>query len=139
MPSQGLLLRAVPHPKERTGRFRLVSGMSDHLLITADGIGGTGALDAGQIATAAAFLQLLTPTRTATFRSPSSYGLKHDAERWGRVNGMEPYVSNGALIAAAVALGLPVRHFGRGSFNVTVGVSVRDLRRVREAMDDAGA
>jgi hypothetical protein len=108
--------------------------MLDGLRITADGIGGTGALDAAEVATAAAFLRLLTPTSSATDRSPNSYTLKHDAERWGRANGMRPYVTNGALIAAAVALGYPIRHFGNGSPNVAVGVGLRAWRRIRESV-----
>jgi hypothetical protein len=36
----------------------------------------------------------------------SSYAAKHAAERWGKANDMSPYVSNGAMIAAALYLGL---------------------------------
>ena len=106
-----------------------------NLKICANGIGtDAGALDADGLATAGAFLRLLTPTRSVNMRSPGSYGLKHDAERWGRSQGMAPYVSNGALIAAAVALGYPIRHGRRGSPNVSVGVSLRDLQKLRDTL-----
>jgi len=40
----------------------------------------------------------------------SSYGLKHEAERWGKENGLEPYVCNCAAIIAGLLLGYrPVR------------------------------
>lgn len=62
-----------------------------------------------QVATAIAFLRRCTPTVRTKL---SSYGLKHDAERWGATQpGLSPYVSNGALIAAAVYLGFPTRPY----------------------------
>jgi hypothetical protein len=51
-----------------------------------------------QIATAIEFLL------TAAVTDVTSYGAKSMAERWGRENGMAPYVSNGAMIVAAVYL-----------------------------------
>jgi len=110
--------------------------MTERLRIDCDGIcENRSALAADELATAAAFLRLLTPTATASYKSPGSYGLKHDAERWGRSHGMAPYVSNGALIAAAVALGLPIRRSRRDSPNVGVGVRLADLSRLRAAAD----
>lgn len=54
--------------------------MSQHVElghVQADGVGAApGALDTSELATAGAFLRLLTPTRTATYFSPGSYGLK---------------------------------------------------------------
>lgn len=50
---------------------------------------------------------------------------------------MAPYVSNGALIAAAVALGYPVRNGRHGGPNANVGVGLRELRDVREATEAA--
>lgn len=105
------------------------------LYVSPNGVGGgpnrDNGFDVAQLATAGAFLRLLRPTATATDGSPGSYGLKHDAERWGRAHGMAPYVSNGALIAAAVALGLPMRRHPGDSPNVGVGVSRQDLSRLR--------
>lgn len=63
------------------------------------------------------------PTRAIT-RHASSYGLKHSAERWHRArlgDGADCYVSNGALIAAALHLGYRHRPLPRTSnclFNV---------------------
>jgi hypothetical protein len=59
----------------------------------------------------------------------SSYGLKHAAERWGECHGMEPYVSNGEFIVAAVYLGFKIKLY-RGSLNVKVAVSVEDVQRL---------
>src|SRR5207248_8631498 len=59
-----------------------------------------------EVATAMAFLQMLRPTKLAYV---SSYSLKHAAENWGREVGLRAYVSNGALILAALTLGLVVR------------------------------
>lgn len=108
----------------------------DDLTIGRDGIGDPEPPEAAQVATAAAFLRLLSPTRSATPQSPGSYGLKHDAERWGRVNGMQPYVANGALIAAAVELGYPIWY--RSGPNAAIGVSTRDLRHIRETAPAGG-
>ena len=83
------------------------------------------------IATAIAFLRHITPTKTVTV---SSYRLKHCAEEWGEVWGMSPYVSNGAVIAAAVYLGFVVTA-GPMSINADVGVSQTSLRVVRAASE----
>jgi hypothetical protein len=70
-----------------------------------------------QVDRAKLFLGQLTPTKRAL---ASSYGLKHAAERGGR------YVSNGAMICAAIVLGLKVKSSG-GDFdldpNCEIGVS----------------
>ena len=39
----------------------------------------------------------------------TSYGLKHDAERWHVANGTGLYLSNGAFISAAISMGYKVR------------------------------
>ena len=78
-----------------------------------------------EVATAVAFLQQCDPIRTPLI---SSYGLKHSAERWGEALGLSNYVSNGALIAAAHALGFPM---GRPEgLNVRIGVSRRSLHKL---------
>jgi hypothetical protein len=48
-----------------------------------------------------------------------SYGLKHQAERWGG-----DYVSNGALIAAAIQLGFEVKRIP-GTPNALINVAGR--------------
>ncbi|HEY4215009.1 MAG TPA: hypothetical protein VGM84_26265 [Steroidobacteraceae bacterium] len=59
----------------------------------------------------------------------TSYTWKHRAERWGRVLGLPPYVSNGAFIIAADWLGVPSR---RSPNSPNVFYALRSLR------DDVG-
>ena len=91
-----------------------------------------------QVATATAFLQQCVLTVTPR---ENSYHLKHVAEGWGRRHGYMPYVSNGALIVAALAGGVVVKPFDReaadinarvGSYspNAAVGVSKRSVDRI---------
>ena len=82
-----------------------------------------------EIATAVAFLRRCRPTVKTTGRSPSSYELKHAAEAWGAVNGMANYVSNGALIAAALEVCYLVS-YGHGGPNPSIGVRRDDVKRV---------
>jgi hypothetical protein len=86
-----------------------------------------------QVATALAFLRLCERTKTPR---QGSYGLKHVAERWGEATDRAPYVSNGALIVAALALDLVVEPHGYGSPNAIVGVARRSVDRLR-AMAEA--
>jgi hypothetical protein len=82
---------------------------------------------ADQLATAIEFLRHFRPTKKGTY---SSYFLKHEAERWGGRNGMCTYVSNGALIAAALHLGLVIDEYGNcwpTSPNAKIGISKRDF------------
>jgi hypothetical protein len=51
--------------------------------------------------------------------------LKHRAENWGNQHGMESYVSNGALIEAAIRLGLTIKPV---NINANIGVSVKDVK-----------
>ena len=84
----------------------------------------------GEIATAIECLSQLDPTKTGRV---DSYRLKHLAEEWGRRNDQSGYVSNGALIVAALAIGLVVEPCGpawAGSPNVLIGVSAKSVRRM---------
>jgi hypothetical protein len=57
-------------------------------------------------------------------RSVDSYSLKHAAERWAAAHGSKgAYVSNGALIAAALARGLTVRRRGINALIDLTGLS----------------
>jgi len=70
---------------------------------------------------ARAFIEAMGTTKTVTTTSPSSYETKHVAERWaGR------YISNGMLLVAAVAMGLPILT-SNGSPNAHIGLSRRAL------------
>jgi hypothetical protein len=77
-----------------------------------------------EMATTIAFLRHCRPTKTTGI---GSYGLKHAAERWGRANKGVPYVSNGALIAAALYLGLRVKPY---SINAEIGVNRNDVQEL---------
>jgi hypothetical protein len=80
------------------------------------------------VATAIAFLRQCTKTNDPRF---SSYGLKHAAERWGKQHGLESYVTNGELIAAAIYLGFKIeKAMDRQNPNVTVAVTVDDVQRL---------
>jgi hypothetical protein len=87
------------------------------------------AIRADQIETAMAFLKLLRPTKRTTIDSGT---LKHHAEDWGSINGLCPYVSRGALVVAAIALGYPVRAYRYGA-DVAIGVSIGDLKEINKA------
>lgn len=84
-----------------------------------------------QFATAVAFLAAVGSRKTMNYQR-NSYGYKHDAEKWGAASGMEPYVSNGVLIAAADHLGLEI--LDGYSLNVHL-----NLRSTKATMRAAGA
>lgn len=73
-----------------------------------------GLLD--QVQHCAAYLRSQPWQTRLTARSMSSYGLKHAAERWGEFG----YVCNGAMIAAALILGVPIKLDG---LNPQIGVT----------------
>jgi hypothetical protein len=83
-----------------------------------------------QVSTATEFLSMLAATETGRV---DSYRLKHVAEDWGRHHEMCEYVSNGALIVAALALELAVTPCGPSwstSPNCMIGVSEKSVRRM---------
>jgi hypothetical protein len=87
---------------------------------------------ANQVATAIAFLSMCEPTKTGRI---SSYSLKHAAERWGARNSLCSYITNGALITAALRLGLVVEEYRDcwpSSPNALIGVRQSDFRRLTE-------
>jgi hypothetical protein len=67
-----------------------------------------------QVATGMAALKALRLSERT-----DAYAVKHHAEQWGRRNGMATYVSTGAIIAAAVGLGIDVHRDRVG--NVSLG------------------
>lgn len=54
----------------------------------------------------------------------TSYGYKHDVEEWSRSRGSPIHVYNGALIAAALGLGMRVKVYP-GSPNVAINISAK--------------
>lgn len=80
-----------------------------------------------QFIAARAFLDVPDLVRKTMNKSCSSYGLKHDVERWTLASHCNQYVSNGALIAAALALGLRASREA-GSFNCAFNAREPTLR-----------
>jgi len=78
--------------------------------------------DTVQVTICRNFLRQCERTRTPR---RGSYWLKHVVERW-----VDTYVSNGALIQAALDEGLVVVPHGYGLPNAGIGVGVRSVRRV---------
>jgi hypothetical protein len=99
--------------------------------LSGDGIrtypgGAPQPVHADQTETAMAFLKLLRPTTRPTIDTGT---LKHDAENWGSVSGLCAYVSRGALISAALMLGLKVCPHRCGG-DAQIGVSIQDLKQI---------
>ncbi|XBH22970.1 hypothetical protein V5R04_07100 [Jonesiaceae bacterium BS-20] len=123
----------------RISARKLIRTLQDHPLIGANGgeqrlgdngYGSTlpwsfnGTSDYIQLALIIEVLRMFTPVSDDANQGVSSYALKHTAERF-----LEPhlgYVSNGQLIWAAAALGLPLSAEGTSDTNLMVGVSERE-------------
>jgi len=82
----------------------------------------------GEIERATAFLEQCGRRKTLN-RTCTSYGLKHEAERWAANNGWRErggYVSNGALLMAAHRMGFQIKRCGeawQGSPNAWLNIS----------------
>lgn len=88
---------------------------------------------ADQVETAIEFLRMFRPIKKGSY---CSYYLKHEAESWGHRNGMCNYVSNGALLWAALHLGLTVDEYWDRyptSPNAKIGISRRDFNVFKRA------
>lgn len=127
----------------RLSARRLIDVLETHPIIGADGgdfiLGENGFYaeepfvlngkdDYLELAMIAEVLQMLTPS-TPVEPDESSYALKHTAEWF--LSPHHPYISNGRLIWAAAALGLPLAEEEGGSPNLLVGVSERGHDYVR--------
>lgn len=66
-----------------------------------------------QVATGIAALRALPLSERA-----DAYAVKHRAEQWGRRNGMAPYVSTGAIIVAALGIGIGVHRDNDGDVSL---------------------
>jgi hypothetical protein len=86
---------------------------------------GGGDIDENEFAAAYEWLKRWPCLKRVGKRSPSSYHLKHVCER-----ATIGYIANGALIAAAFALELPVKRpdWGGGP-NAQIGIATRELNR----------
>lgn len=129
---------------ERVSARRLIAVLSDHELIGAHGgnptLGENGArtdspwhfngkTDYIQLALITDMLRMFTPTSSTEAPEVGSYALKHTAE-WFFGPHLS-YVSNGRLIWAAAALGLPIADPDGDGPNLLIGVSEREHNYVR--------
>ncbi len=87
-----------------------------------------GSLAIAEFIRAYEFLEQV-PRRTTINRNRSSYGLKHEAERFHRERGVDnPYVANGMFIAAAIYLDFKIQQNGP---NAHLNVGTRRPRLLR--------
>jgi ribosomal protein S27AE len=129
---------------ERVSARRLVAALNDHELIGAhdgDPILGengyfseapwhfNGETDFIQLALITDMLRMFTPISGDATPEVGSYSLKHTAEWFLSLHCS--YVSNGRLIWAAAALGLPIAHPDGSGPNLLIGVSEREHDYVR--------
>ncbi|CEI28275.1 Putative uncharacterized protein [Propionibacterium freudenreichii] len=129
---------------DRVSARRLIAVLTDHKLIGAHGgdpvLGENGFLseapwhfngetDFIELALITDVLRMFTPVSGTSTPEVGSYSLKHTAEWF-----LSPhcsYVSNGRLIWAAAALGLPIRDPDGEGPNLLIGVSEREHDYVR--------
>jgi hypothetical protein len=128
----------------RVSARRLIAALSDHELIGAGGgeplLGENGCrsdspwhfdgkTDYIQLALITDMLRMFTPISGTSTPEVGSYSLKHTAERF--LSPYCSYVSNGRLIWAAAALGLPIADPDGDGPNLLIGVSEREHDYVR--------
>lgn len=82
-----------------------------------------------EIAIARRWLQSLEWRNTADRHCIGSYAAKHCAERWAALHGFHrSYVREGALLLAAVVLGVPLKRYGVSRWGAYIGISRRSLK-----------
>ncbi|GAA1050919.1 hypothetical protein [Arthrobacter russicus] len=128
----------------RASARRLIAALSDHELIGAHGgaprLGENGVrsdspwsfngkTDYIQLALITDMLRMFTPTLGSEASEVGSYSLKHTAEWF--LSPHFSYVSNGRLIWAAAALGLPITDPDGDGPNLLIGISEREHDYVR--------
>lgn len=128
----------------RVSARRLIAALNDHELIGANGgaprLGENGVrsdspwsfngkTDYIQLALITDMLRMFTPTSGSEVPEVGSYSLKHTAEWF--LSPHFSYVSNGRLIWAAAALGLPITDPDGDGPNLLIGVSEREHDYVR--------
>jgi hypothetical protein len=88
-----------------------------------------------QFIRAVAYLETREKSKTVT-RSATSYGYKHDAERFHRAAapGEDPYIANGMFIAAALHLGFMVKRDADNSPNVLINIATPKTPRQRSEL-----
>lgn len=133
---------------KRVSARRLIATLNDHEVVGAHGGGPilgengyrsesswsfNGKDDYVQLALITDVLRMFTPTSGTSTSEVGSYSLKHTAEWF-----LSPhcsYVSNGRLIWAAAALGLPITDLNGDGPNLLIGVSEREHNYVRRMVE----
>jgi len=138
---------------ERFSARQLIATLKDHVLIGDDGdnhvVGEwgfyaddpfkfNGETDYVELALTADMLRMFTPLTESATPEVGSYSLKHTVEYFLRPH--FSYVTNGRLIWAAAALGLPIAEYDSdGGPNLLVGIPEREhdyvRRMVRKGQD----
>lgn len=132
---------------ERVSARQLIAVLDDHELIGAHGSGPVlgedgylsgspwrfdGQTDFIELALLVDMLRMFTPITNASASEVSSYSLKHTAEWF--LSPQYSYVSNGRMIWAAAALGLPMSDPDGDGPNLLIGVSEREHDYVRRTV-----
>lgn len=90
-----------------------------------------------EIAIARRWLQSVDWRSTADSSCIGSYKAKHQAENWARCQGFKPYyIREGALLLAAVNLGVPLKRYGGTDWGAYLGLSRRSLKAIALATPD---
>ena len=134
---------------ERVSARQLISTLEDHALIGADGgefvlgdagfyadkpFSFNGETDYIQLALLVDVLRMFSRTEGSDTPEVGSYSLKHTAEKF--LPAPYSYVTNGRLIWAAAALGLPIAEYDSdGGPNLLIGIPDREHSYVRGMVD----
>lgn len=96
--------------------------------------------DLQQVVISRRWLEACAPwLKRATKDCIGSYGAKHCAESWSRAQGNSvTYVREGALLLAAVALGVPLLRYRAPSWGAYLGLSKRAVRSVNPTQANPG-
>lgn len=137
--------RAQGYLGERMSARQLITTLKDHILIGNDGdehvLGEWGfysddpfqfnqKTDYVELALTADMLRMFTPLAESAAPEVGSYSLKHTVENFLRPH--FSYITNGQLIWAAAALGLPIAEYDQdGGPNLLVGIPEREHDYVR--------
>lgn len=90
-----------------------------------------------EIAIARRWLQAVEWRSTADSGCIGSYKAKHQAENWARRQGFKRYyVREGALLLAAVTLGVPLKRYGASDWGAYLGLNRRSLKAIALATPD---
>lgn len=96
-------------------------GSEDELLASSD-------LDRARILYAKKYIEECGIIKTLSL---GSYSLKHQAEKWAKF-----YISNGAMLAAAIALDVPMRQEHPSSPNALLAVSKAGVKKINLTLEE---